>query len=256
MKNEVNVGSLTPQQRLDLARGTEAEPVGERDVAQWPTTPGLSARPSDDELWDQTLTERDSYHEAADKLTAAIAKHFGQDFGEHSSMNEPWSNALEFMSEQAGALEANAAPVGEREAFEAYCGSIGYTLKVDDSGRYLGRYGAELWAGWKAHAAYQRAQQPQSAEPLAWLPKWAHDRLTGQLGAVSDPVLWGISATLYVEQTDNTVPVYTTPQPSAGVVMPERKECDDGYPSDDWLIASAWNACLDEFARLNGKETV
>ena len=65
--------------------------------AQWPTTPGLSARPSDDDLWDQTLSERDSYHESADKLTDAIAKHFGQDFGEHSNLNAPWENALEFV---------------------------------------------------------------------------------------------------------------------------------------------------------------
>lgn len=32
MKNEVNVGDLTPQQRLELARGNKAAPVGEREA--------------------------------------------------------------------------------------------------------------------------------------------------------------------------------------------------------------------------------
>ncbi|WP_236213965.1 hypothetical protein [Metapseudomonas otitidis] len=57
----------------------------------------LKARPLDDDLWDQTLTERDDYHKAADALTSAIAKHFDQDFGEHSNLNDPWANAVEFM---------------------------------------------------------------------------------------------------------------------------------------------------------------
>lgn len=46
----------------------------------------------------------------------------------------------------------------ERAAFEDYCREIGYTLNVCDSGRYLGGYGAELWAGFKTGAAWQRAQ--------------------------------------------------------------------------------------------------
>ena len=58
-------------------------------------------RPTDDELWDETLRDRDRYHEAADELTDAIATHFGQDFGEHSSANFPWENALEYMSQSA-----------------------------------------------------------------------------------------------------------------------------------------------------------
>jgi uncharacterized Zn finger protein (UPF0148 family) len=52
-------------------------------------------RPTDDELWDQTITDRDMCHEWADKLAEAIAKHFGADIGEHSNQNCPWHEALE-----------------------------------------------------------------------------------------------------------------------------------------------------------------
>lgn len=71
----------------------------------------LVMRPTDDDLWDATLRDRDTYHDWADKLADAIATHFGADIGEHSNMNCPWAEALEV-------IEA-AAPVaaqGEREA--------------------------------------------------------------------------------------------------------------------------------------------
>lgn len=60
-------------------------------------------RPADDDLWEQTLEERDCYHGAADGLVKAISDHFGADFGEHSSLNDPWANAIEFLGEQARA---------------------------------------------------------------------------------------------------------------------------------------------------------
>lgn len=53
------------------------------------------ARPSDDELWDQTLAERDEYHDMADKLADAIADHLLVEIGEHSSSNCPWMRALD-----------------------------------------------------------------------------------------------------------------------------------------------------------------
>ncbi|EFV84107.1 hypothetical protein HMPREF0005_02849 [Achromobacter xylosoxidans C54] len=68
------------------------------------------ARPSDDKLWDQTLTERDEYHDMADKLANAIADHLLIEIGEHSSSNCPWMRALE-------AIE-NAAPQASAEAFD------------------------------------------------------------------------------------------------------------------------------------------
>ncbi|SSW66653.1 hypothetical protein AVE30378_02192 [Achromobacter veterisilvae] len=59
------------------------------------------ARPSDDALWDQTLTERDEYHDMADKLANAIADHLLVEIGEHSSSNCPWMRALEAIENAA-----------------------------------------------------------------------------------------------------------------------------------------------------------
>jgi len=74
------------------------------------------ARPSDDALWDQTLTERDEYHDMADKLANAIADHLLVEIGEHSSSNCPWMRALE-------AIE-NAAPQASKPDFsDAYEGA-------------------------------------------------------------------------------------------------------------------------------------
>jgi hypothetical protein len=42
----------------------------------------------------EALKERDTYHEWADELADAIAKHTGHDIGEHSSDNNPWRMAL------------------------------------------------------------------------------------------------------------------------------------------------------------------
>ena len=61
---------------------------------------GDSLRPTDDQLWDQTLSERDHYHEVADNLADAIAKYFNVDIGEHSSANCPWGNALDAIDDR------------------------------------------------------------------------------------------------------------------------------------------------------------
>ena len=42
-------------------------------------------------------------------------------------------------------------------------------------------------------------------------------------------------------------------QPSAGVVMPERKDHETYYDADEYR-KDGWSAYIDEFARLNGKE--
>ena len=68
--------------------------------ASAPTPPVAVARPTDDQLWDQTLSERDHYHEVADKLANAIAAHFSIEIGEHSSANCPWDNALNAIEER------------------------------------------------------------------------------------------------------------------------------------------------------------
>jgi hypothetical protein len=55
-------------------------------------------RPSDDELWEQALRERDQAVEVADALTEAAGRLLGTDFGEHSNANDPWRNALDALS--------------------------------------------------------------------------------------------------------------------------------------------------------------
>ena len=44
------------------------------------------------------IKDRDHCHEMADKLADAIAKHFGVEIGEHSNINCPWENALEWIA--------------------------------------------------------------------------------------------------------------------------------------------------------------
>lgn len=45
----------------------------------------------------EILRERDRYYDMADKLAQAIANHFNVDIGEHSNINNPWENALEWI---------------------------------------------------------------------------------------------------------------------------------------------------------------
>lgn len=74
----------------------------ERKAEAFLEATNAAAKP--DELWSQTLRERDRYHEVADDLAQAIAKHLGVDIGEHSSANCPWDEALEAIA-QAPAAE-------------------------------------------------------------------------------------------------------------------------------------------------------
>lgn len=48
-----------------------------------------------DRMENQVLAERDDYEQVADRLAAAIAAMTGEEIGEHSSMNDPWANALD-----------------------------------------------------------------------------------------------------------------------------------------------------------------
>ncbi len=72
--------------------------------------PSQQARPTDDELWDETLSERDRYHEVADELADHIARITGVDIGEHSSANCPWQNAIEAAEEYKPAQAVDLGP--------------------------------------------------------------------------------------------------------------------------------------------------
>jgi len=74
-------------------------------------------RPTDDELWEQTIGERDHYHDMADKLAEAIGKHFGIEIGEHSNMNCPWHTALDWIKNTTTVAEMRlAAPAAQAPA--------------------------------------------------------------------------------------------------------------------------------------------
>lgn len=94
------VGALS----MDGARLPASEVAALRDFL------AAHARPSDDTLWDQTLAERDEYHDMADKLANAIADHLLVEIGEHSSSNCPWMRALEAIQ--------NAAPQASAESVD------------------------------------------------------------------------------------------------------------------------------------------
>jgi len=48
------------------------------------------------------IEQREAAEAVADKLTAAIGRHLGVDFGEHSNLNDPWGNALVALAEADG----------------------------------------------------------------------------------------------------------------------------------------------------------
>ena len=60
-----------------------------------------SSKPEPDKDLIQALTERDEYHDMADKLAEGIALHFDGDIGEHSSSNSPWDRALDLLDSAA-----------------------------------------------------------------------------------------------------------------------------------------------------------
>jgi hypothetical protein len=112
----------------------------------------------------QCIQERDSYHEWADKLAAAISAHFGVDIGEHSSANNPWREALE-------AFPAAAAPAGGAEPvawmYTLWFGDeavqqVAFCYRFDLAvASPFGREGIDFAAGGKVE------EQPLYAAPIA-----------------------------------------------------------------------------------------
>lgn len=169
----------------------------------------------------------------------------------------PYSGAADIMLRAADALEAKAAQVGDTAELKAALDRADAILTKHEQRSMptvrvvqaapVGETGAFAVTGTTAesatlHAAYQRAQQPQSAEAVAkytnedsWNCKYC--RKTETCAALEDPRN------------------FDTPQPSAGVVMPKYKENRTMIDTDE-SYQDGWNACLDEFARLNGKEVV
>lgn len=80
----------------------------------------------------------------------------------------------------------------------------------------------------------------QQGKPVAWLIQCQHSGLVEQ----AEPN----DKSDRPEEWSDSFPVFRDPPEPVAVVMPERMDPRDPYDSE----ANQWNACLDEFARLNG----
>lgn len=80
------------------------------------------------------------------------------------------------------------------------------------------QYGSpELQAMIVARAMAQQAAEPVAGKtrPLGYLPKWSVDRLTGDMGKVADPLVWGLYTHVYLSSVEHGVAIYTSPQSAA-----------------------------------------
>lgn len=127
---------------------------------------------------DRTVDERDRAQEAADRLTASIARHLTMtDFGEHSNANDPWKNAFEALEragnvgrlvaerdrERASSETARRAVVCEMERLNEARTTI--ARLVDAVGLHLGVTGLAL-APAAIEALEQHAHPPTASEPV------------------------------------------------------------------------------------------
>ena len=132
-------------------------------LARRPPVP--AQRPTDDELWDSTIRDRDTYHEWADKLADAIAVHFGVDIGEHSNQNCPWHEALEAI--ESAEPDRRAQPEGEAPQAEP--------LSDAQLDRIARSYFSEQWAVQHAkdaiHDAFLEASKSKPAAQQAAAPE-------------------------------------------------------------------------------------
>lgn len=108
---------------ISAVRGMLANPPA---ASRKPGEMGAGVRPTDDELWDQTLSERDRYHEIADDLAAQIAAITDVEIGEHSSANDPWRNAMlaadDFIAAQLRKLLTGPAASAQQDERQCTCG--------------------------------------------------------------------------------------------------------------------------------------
>ena len=95
------------------------------------------------------------------------------------------NGVIEQLKARVAELEAKAAPMSERAAFEAYCQSIGFTLKTRDSGDYVYGYGAELWCDFKAGFKAGFAAAPQAELDSGWIA--CSERLPPVKSILSEP---------------------------------------------------------------------
>ena len=148
-----------------------------------------------------------------------------------------------------------AAPVGEREAaIEAAYAAVrdGGWDSVKDMGIQMFQAGAAYQR--QVHAEHEGPDYGDGPEFEGWAER------SGQQPQSAE----AFQKVSVLKDCNVRYSITTAPQPSAGVVIPERVDPEsinkiltalqlNGWVNT-WHAAQIWNACLDEFARLNGKE--
>ncbi|AIU29325.1 hypothetical protein LV28_24570 [Pandoraea pnomenusa] len=124
----------------------------------------------------QVIDERDQFHDAAEKLADAIAKHFGVEIGEHSNLNCPWQNALDHIA-QATKRAADAQQVGAAR-YE----------KVDGCKdcRHAHYYSADRWECLKANRMFDELGRPVAVPAWCPLPALTYPAKDAQQAAMTD----------------------------------------------------------------------
>jgi hypothetical protein len=117
----------------------------------------------------------------------------------------------------------------------------------------------------------QKDQRRKSqAEPMpnliGYLPKWAFDRLTGDIDSASEPLTWGLYTHVYKTAVDHAIAIYDAPTdarlaPDQGeITLPPLPECDaycgdcnQGEPmwTEEQMIAYAEMAVQQDRKRLH-----
>lgn len=69
---------------------------------------------------DKIFEERDFNHERADDLAEAISRMTNRAIGEHSSINDPWQNALEYAEQYVQEVESSRRGRYNKQLIEAY----------------------------------------------------------------------------------------------------------------------------------------
>ncbi|WP_240364223.1 hypothetical protein [Pseudomonas syringae] len=178
-----------------------------------------------------------------------------------------WKCGVEIDLHEMDIQPADQYPHGTRERFQKWVLSVEHPVKGwldghwlrrgDDREGYADEYVQGLWVTFKAFGAQPADQQ---GEPVAW--QWR--RKTERAGS-----LW----TLWTDCSEADYEAcIASPQPSvrgiirevrrlyaqpatARVVLPARRQWNGLGNCADNLKAAAWNACLDEFAKLNGVQS-
>lgn len=118
---------------------------GVEGAGKFKAVPVFEMRPTDDELWDATLRDRDTFHEWADKLAEGIATYFAIDIGEHSNQNLPWAEALEFIDSRPRSEDSHAANFIEKRAQEYLAANAGTEHDTGDITWHYGEVGRDYY---------------------------------------------------------------------------------------------------------------